>query len=376
MNNNYNQLLNNVLCEKIRSFFLFFDSQLLHRGKKIERGKNEKGKNERGKNKKEKNKKEKNKREKNKREKNKREKNKREKKYVSYNTKCGTDLVISLPNRTKIYDKKKKTSSYNKLLTNHEHYMNKSGYNELNINLYATIILTNIVELVYNFSNNQAVNIYNFNNLYITHFFYNKIYKIKNYTGNNDYIFVLQKMFPLIHTSHINNRHLKLIKANKYFISTYFLQYFEENNKKFEQSVHVKKNIDYHKQTLNEMYKILTSLSQENYKIKLFKNKLKKKSIFLYTDYIYVKNKKTNKKISILFATQNYYYNTINELQICFSSKYVSKLFDEKCLTKYAVAQVQYFKMFFDHVYLIPYYLWKSLTTNEKKNHFVTLLNI
>ncbi|SPJ09912.1 conserved Plasmodium protein, unknown function [Plasmodium sp. DRC-Itaito] len=247
-------------------------------------------------------------------------------------------------------------------------------------NVYAIIILTLINELIYQNSIKKISNvIHNFDLEYIK----NNIYVFLQYFNNEknekekcDTIYVLEKLFPLLYFPNINHVHLKNISRNNYYISTLNLTYFQNGYNNYLKSEHIKKEILFNQYILNEIYKILQSLKQKDYIFKLV-NKIQKKSFFLYIHYIYVKNIRNGDKIAILFASKNYYYNTIDDSNLGLTSKVRKKLFEKKNFTKEAITQMEYFKIYFNKVYLVDFYTWENMiNTQEKKDYFVNLFNI
>ncbi|ETW18927.1 hypothetical protein PFFVO_02135 [Plasmodium falciparum Vietnam Oak-Knoll (FVO)] len=280
------------------------------------------------------------------------------------------------------------------------HFNNKINYNEQIIdiqnnnndkknlylafnkkkNVYAIIILTLINELVYQNSIKKISNIiHNFNLEYIK----NNIYVFLQHFNNEknekekcDTIYILEKLFPLLYFPKINNVHLKNISRNNFNISTFNLTYVQNGYNNYLKSEHIKKEIISNQYILNEIYKILRSLKQKNYIFKLI-NKSHTKSFFLYNHYIYVKNIRNGDKIAILFASKNYYYNTIDDANLGLTSKMGKKIFEKKKFTKEAITQIEYFKIYFNKVYLVEFYTWENMINiQEKKDYLVNLLNI
>ncbi|SCM00871.1 conserved Plasmodium protein, unknown function [Plasmodium chabaudi chabaudi] len=255
--------------------------------------------------------------------------------------------------------------------------------NELNetahyINILETIMITFLFELMYQHLKKKNINKYiyiYFYNLYIKYIkclFFNKNSVIASYTKTNNHcLFLIKKLLPIIYSLDFK----KYIKPNPYHISTYTLRPFQNEDSDLLKSCHKKREILYHHQIIREMYEMLKSLKHNNYKFKFINKKHgERNSNFLYTDYIYVKNIKTQKKIAILFATQNYYYTPVDELKISFNLVDDPKFFEEKSLTKLAQIQLEYFKLFFSTVHLVPFYLWRKMTLDEKKKYLLTFL--
>ncbi|SOV75626.1 conserved Plasmodium protein, unknown function [Plasmodium sp. gorilla clade G3] len=247
-------------------------------------------------------------------------------------------------------------------------------------NVYAIIILTLINELIYQNSIKKISNvIYNFDFEYIKnniHVFLQFFNNEKNEKEKCDTTYILEKLFPLLYFPNINHVHLKNIIRNNYYISTFNLTYFQNGYNNYLKSEHIKKEMISNQYILNEIYKILLSLKQKNYVFKLI-NKSQKKSFFLYIHYIYVKNIRNGDKIAILFASKNYYYNTIDDANFELTSKLGKKLFEKKHFTKEAITQLEYFKIYFNKVYLVDFYKWQNMiNAQEKKDYFVNLFNI
>ncbi|SBT75875.1 conserved Plasmodium protein, unknown function [Plasmodium ovale] len=251
---------------------------------------------------------------------------------------------------------------------------NKIRCQEMYTNLCAKIALTAMVESIHNHSTGECSTICNFLSDEYINVLRKKINTIKKYSDGNDSVFILKKFFPLMYFPHFRCSDFKYIKPNNYFISTYLLGLSPKEDNEFLESVHVRREILYHQESLNEMCEILKNSNEPNYRFRFIKE-IRQNSIFLYIHYIHVRDIKLKQKISILFATKNYYYTRINKLQIGLNQRDTSSLFDEKCLTKSAVAQLQYFKLFFDRVHLVPYYLWERMGQQEKKNFLISLLS-
>ncbi|KYO00784.1 hypothetical protein PGSY75_0819300 [Plasmodium gaboni] len=284
------------------------------------------------------------------------------------------------------YEEKNGTVYFNNKINCNEQIVDKKdihmAFNKnKNKNIYAIIILTLIYELIYKRSikKNSSNVIYNFNLEYIK----NNIYVFLQYFNNKnnekekcDTIYILEKLFPLVYFPNINPIHLKNISRNNYYISTFNLTYFQNGYNNYLKSEHIKKEMISNQYILNEIYKILISLKQKDYIFKLI-NKSQKISFFLYIHYIYIKNIRNGDKIAILFAPKNYYYNTIDDANFGLTSKMGKTLFEKKHFTKEAIALLEYFKIYFNKVYLVDYYTWENMINiQEKKNYFVNLFNI
>ncbi|GAW79712.1 hypothetical protein, conserved [Plasmodium gonderi] len=253
--------------------------------------------------------------------------------------------------------------------------MNKIRDKKMEINIYSMIIRTFLEELIYNHSKNKMINVYNFRGEYMKYIFSKKIDSAKEY-NNNDCVLALKKLFPIMFYPHIDKSLLKNVPVNRYFISTYLVGFpLEEEFNQFIQSEHVKREMSYHQKSLNDMYEVLKSLPQLCYKFRIVKEG-KTNSTFLYTHYIFAKNVVSKKKVAILFGTKNYFYTKINKLQIGLNSRSTSNLFDKEYMTKGAIAQLQYFKMFFNSVYLVPVHVWENMDLEKKKLFFVNMLNL
>ncbi|CXI25032.1 conserved Plasmodium protein, unknown function [Plasmodium berghei] len=267
-----------------------------------------------------------------------------------------------------------------KVMYNNKYVICKHKLNETihYINILETIIITFLFELMYQHLTKKKINkyiyiyFYNFCIKYIKCLFFNKNNIIPSYTETNSHcLFLVKKLLPIIYSLDFK----KYIKPNSYLISTYALRPFQNEDSDLLKSCHKKREIVYHYQIIKEMYELLKSLKHNNYKFKFINKKHgERNSIFLYTDYIYVKNIKTQKKIAILFAAQNYYYTPVDELKISFNSFGNPKFFEKKSLTKLAQIQLEYFNVFFSAVHLVPFYLWKKMTLDEKKKYFLTFL--
>ncbi|CDU17237.1 conserved Plasmodium protein, unknown function [Plasmodium yoelii] len=246
------------------------------------------------------------------------------------------------------------------------------------INILETIIITFLFELMYQYLTKKNINkyiyiyFYNFCIKYIKFLFFNKNNIIASYTKTNNHcLFLIKKLLPIIYSLDFK----KYINPNPYLISTYVLRPFQNEDTDLFTSCHKKREIIYHYQIIKEMYEMLKNLKHNNYKFKFINKKhSQRNSIFLYTDYIYVKNIKTQKKIAILFAPQNYYYTPADELKINFNSFDDPKFIEKISLTKLAQIQLEYFNMFFSSVHLVPFYLWRKMTLDEKKKYFLTFL--
>ncbi|KEG00848.1 conserved Plasmodium protein, unknown function [Plasmodium vinckei vinckei] len=267
-----------------------------------------------------------------------------------------------------------------KVMHNNKPLVCKNKLNETAeyINILETIIITFLFELMYQHLKKKNINKYiyiYFYNLYIKYIkclFFNKNSFIPSYTKTSNHcLFLIKKLLPIIYSLDFK----KYIKPNPYHMSTYTLRPFQNEDKDLLKSCHKKRETLYHHQIIREIYDLLKSLKHNNYKFKFINKKHgERNSIFIYTDYIYVKNIKTQKKIAILFATQNYYYTPVDELKISFNSVDDSKSFEKKSLTKLAQIQLEYFNLFFSTVHLVPFYLWRKMTLNEQKKYFLTFL--
>ncbi|CRG98889.1 conserved Plasmodium protein, unknown function [Plasmodium relictum] len=333
VNNNYDSFLTSALYLNIQRFFFCFDPYLIKFDKNIQRKENSRNTYKNG--------------------------------TVYLNKK--EHFLISL-NNEKL--KKKKNIDHEFI---YDKNLEKIRDLQIETDLYITIILTFITEFVYHYYylRKEIVNFYNFDIKYIRDIF-KRVEKIEKKESNNNCI--LKKFFPIIYSTYVSNLLLKKNPANKYYISTYFLEVFQKNND-FMESEHIKREMIYHQNSLREIYEILKSIKQRYYFFK-FIDMTKKNSVFLYIHYIFVKNIKDKSKMAILFGTKNYYYTTINKLQTDLNSSDPSTIFDTKFLTKSAIAQLQYFKIFFNNVYLIPFKLWQDMSFKEKKQFFVNLLNL
>ncbi|CRG93417.1 conserved Plasmodium protein, unknown function [Plasmodium gallinaceum] len=333
INNNYDSFLTSKLYLNIQQFFCFFDPYLIKFDKNIHGKENSR--------------------------------NIHTNDTINFNKK--ENILVSLKNKK--LEKKK--------IINHEYKYDKNLKKikdmQIEIDMYTTIILTFITEFVYHYYylRKEEANLYNFDTKYIIDIF-KRVEKIKKKDSSNNCM--LKKFFPLIYSTDVSNLFLKKIPVNNYYISTYFLGLFQKSSD-FIESEHMKREMIYHQNSLREIYEILQSIKQRNYYFK-FIDTTNKNSIFLYTHYIFVKNLKDNNKMAILYGTKNYYFTTINKLQTDLNSSDISSIFDTKFLTKPAIAQLQYFKIFFNDVHLIPFKIWKNMNLEKKKQFFVNLLNL
>ncbi|EUD67018.1 hypothetical protein C922_02602 [Plasmodium inui San Antonio 1] len=246
--------------------------------------------------------------------------------------------------------------------------------NGMGVDIYVMIIRTFLTEWIYHRSRDQVENFYNLCGEHMKRLFFDEIDAVRE-SHHNDGINALKKLFPLMYYPHVNKALLKHVQMNRYFLSTYFVGPAREEKSQLSQSEHIRREFSYHQKSLNEMYQVLKDLPQTDYKFKLVKN-AKGNSVFLYIHYIFAKRTQRRGKVAILFGTQNYYYTTVGELYTGLNPPSATNLLKEKRLTKVAIAQLQYFKLFFDRVYLVPAHIWENIHPGEKRRFFVTLLDL
>ncbi|ANQ06725.1 Uncharacterized protein PCOAH_00011100 [Plasmodium coatneyi] len=245
---------------------------------------------------------------------------------------------------------------------------------QMGIDLYVMIIRTFLTEFIYHRSRDEVENFYNLFGEHVKRLFFYTIDAVTEYP-HNDGVNTLKKLLPLMYYPHVDKALLKHVQMNRHFLSTYFVGPTREEKSQLSQSEHVRREFSYHQKSLNEMYQVLKDLPQTDYKFKLVKN-ANSNSVFLYIHYIFAKRTQGVGKVAILFGTHNYYYNTVGELYTDLNPPCANNLLEEKRLTKAAIAQLQYFKLFFDKVHLVPAHLWENMHEEEKRRFFVTLLDL
>ncbi|GAB65200.1 hypothetical protein PCYB_052180, partial [Plasmodium cynomolgi strain B] len=218
--------------------------------------------------------------------------------------------------------------------------------NQVGIDIYVMIIRTFLTEFIYHHSRDQVENFYNLCGEHMKCLFFYKIDAVREY-HHNDGVNALKKLLPLMYYPHVDKALLKHVQMNRYFLSTYFVGPAREEKSQLSQSEHIRREFSYHEKSLNEMCQVLKDLPQTDYKFKLVKN-ANCNSVFLYTHYIFAKRAQSKGKVAILFGTQNYYYTTVGELHTGLNPPCATNLLEEKRLTKAAIAQLHYFKLFFD----------------------------
>ncbi|KMZ81829.1 hypothetical protein PVIIG_02878 [Plasmodium vivax India VII] len=246
--------------------------------------------------------------------------------------------------------------------------------NQIGVHLYVMIMRTFLTEFMYHRSKDQVENFYNLWGEHMERLFFCKIDAVREY-HHNDGVDTLKKLFPLMYYPHVDEALWKRVQMNKHFLSTYFVGPAREEKNQLSQSEHLRREFSYHQKSLNEMCQVLKDLPQTDYKFKLVK-KINCNSVFLYIHYIFAKRVQSKGKVAILFGTQNYYYTTVGELYTGLNPPWGTNLLEEKRLTKEAIAQLHYFKLFFDKVYLVPSHLWENIDRGEKRRFFVTLLDL
>ncbi|KJP89608.1 hypothetical protein AK88_00819 [Plasmodium fragile] len=246
--------------------------------------------------------------------------------------------------------------------------------NQMGVDIYVMIIRTFLTEFIYHRTRDKVENCYNLCGEHMKRLFFHKIDAVREYE-HNDGVNTLKKLFPLMYYPCVDKALLKNVQMNRHFLSTYFVGPTREDKSQLSQSEHVRREFSYHQKSLNEMYQVLKDLPQTDYKFKLVKN-ANCNSVFLYIHYIFAKRAQGKGNVAILFGTQNYYYTTVGELYTDLNPPCTNNLPEEKRLTKEAIAQLQYFKLFFDKVYLVPAHLWQNMHGEDKRRFFVTLLDL
>ncbi|CAA9990169.1 conserved Plasmodium protein, unknown function [Plasmodium knowlesi strain H] len=245
---------------------------------------------------------------------------------------------------------------------------------QMDIDIYAMIIRTFLTEFIYLRSRDEVENFYNLSEEHMKRLFFYKIDAIREF-HHSDGVNTLKKLLPLVYYPHVDKSLLKNVQMNRHFLSTYSVGPTREEKSQLTQSEHVGRQFSYHQKSLNEMYQVLKDLPQTDYKFNFVKN-ANCNSVFLYIHYIFAKRIHSKGKVAILFGTQNYYYTTVGELYTDLHPPCATNMIEEERLTKEAIAQIHYFKLFFDRVHLVPAHLWENMNQRERRRFFVTLLDL